>query len=150
MNHSFAALLVRWLVLALGVILATKLVDGISCDDGSTLFVVVLLLSFFNAVLKPVLLLFTLPFILLTMGLGVIVINALLFLAVGKLVDGFHVAGFWPAVWGAIIVSLTHLIVGRFFKTSPRAPSANPPPPSAPSARPPVTRGGDKGDVIDI
>ena len=50
-------LLIRWLVLALGVLLATKLVPGISCSDGTTLIVVVLLLSFFNAILKPLLLL---------------------------------------------------------------------------------------------
>ncbi len=71
--------LVRGLVLALGVTLATKLVPGIACSDGSTLVVVVLLLTLFNVILKPILLLFTLPFIILTMGLGVVLINALLF-----------------------------------------------------------------------
>src|SRR6185369_17132313 len=96
---SLSGLLVRWAVLALGVTLATRLVNGITCDDGGTLVVVVLLLSLFNAVLKPLLLLFTLPFILLTLGLGVLVINALLFLWVGSgMVKGFHVAGFWPAL----------------------------------------------------
>ena len=84
-------LLIRWLVLALGVTIVTKLIPGIHCDDQTTLFVVVILLSFFNAILKPLLVLFTLPFILLTMGLGMIVINALLFLFVGELVEGFHV-----------------------------------------------------------
>ncbi len=104
-------MVVRWLVLALGVIMATKIVPGISCADGETLLVVVVLLSFFNAILKPILLLFTLPFILLTLGLGVLVINALLFAMVGKLVSGFHVAGFWSAMGGAIVVSLTNLVV---------------------------------------
>ena len=106
MNSPFLQLLVRWLVLAIGVTLATKLVEGITCDSTQTLIVVVLLLSFFNAILKPLLVLFTLPFIVLTLGLGVVVINALLFLFVGRLVDGFHVAGFWPAVWGALVVSV--------------------------------------------
>ena len=72
MNSPIVQLLVRWVVLALGVMLATKTVPGIKCDDGPTLVVVVLLLSFFNAILKPLLVLFTLPFILVTMGLGVI------------------------------------------------------------------------------
>src|SRR6187551_1636661 len=98
MNSPIMMLLVRWLVLALGVMLATKIVPGIKCDDGTTLIVVVLLLSFFNAILKPLLVLFTLPFILVTMGLGVIVINALLFLLVGHLVNGFVVSGFWTAL----------------------------------------------------
>lgn len=100
MNPRLVQLLVHWVVMALGVTLATKLVDGISCDSTATLIVVVLLLSFFNAIIKPLLVLFTLPFIVLTLGLGVVVINALLFMFVGRLVDGFHVAGFWPAVWG--------------------------------------------------
>src|SRR5688572_4458897 len=102
MHSPLMQLLVRWLVLALGVMLATKIVPGIKCDDGSTLIVVVVLLSFFNAILKPLLVLFTLPFILITMGLGIVVINALLFLLVGELVDGFLVDGFWAALGGSL------------------------------------------------
>lgn len=137
MSSPFLQLLLRWAVLALGVVLATRLVPGIRCDDGATLFTVVVLLSLFNAVLKPVLLLFTLPFILVTMGLGIIVINALLFLFVGHLVAGFYVAGFWSAVGGAIVVSLTNLILGG--NRGRRPPPA---PPAPPAAR--------RDDVIDI
>ena len=53
MNPRLVQLLVHWVVMALGVTLATKLVDGISCDSTATLIVVVLLLSFFNAIIKP-------------------------------------------------------------------------------------------------
>ena len=111
MNNGIVNLLVRWSVLALGVVLSTKLVSGISYDDGATLLLVVLLLSFFNAVLRPLLLLFTLPFIVLTLGIGVWLINACLFYFVGHLVEGFYVAGFGAALWGALIVSLTNLIM---------------------------------------
>ena len=111
-------LLVRWVVLALGVMIATKIVPGIACDNGATLVVVVLLLSFFNAILKPLLVLFTLPFILVTMGFGVVVINALLFLLVGRLVDGFVVSGFWSALGGSVVVSLTNLIVSAFTRSA--------------------------------
>jgi putative membrane protein len=115
MRSPFVQLLVRWLVLALGVMIATKIVPGISVDqNGRTLLVVVILLSFFNAILKPLLVLFTLPFILVTMGLGVIVINALLFLLVGKLVEGFQVEGFWAALLGSLVVSATNLVVSMF------------------------------------
>jgi putative membrane protein len=114
--NGLTQLLLRWAVLALGVMLATKLVPGIRCDDGAALVAVVLLLSFFNAILRPLLVLFTLPFILLTMGLGIIVINALLFLLVGRLVDGFQVAGFGSAFWGALIVSVTNLLLSGFIK----------------------------------
>src|SRR5882762_2338074 len=134
MNNAFVNLLVRWLVLALGVVLSTKIVPGISYDTGTTLAVVVLLLSFFNAVLKPLLLLFTLPFIVLTLGIGIWIINAILFYFVGRLVDGFHVAGFGSALFGALIVSVTNMVMSRFLKPPP------PPPP----------RAGKRDDVIDI
>jgi putative membrane protein len=139
MSSPLLQLLVRWLVLALGVTLATRLIPGIHCDDGTTLLVVVLLLSFLNAILKPLLVLFTLPFILLTLGLGMVVINALLFLFVGELVKGFYVEGFWAAVGGAVIVSLTNYLASALFKRPPG---------------PPRDRGGRQvksgGDVIDI
>ena len=135
-TSSLKQLLVRWVVLALGVTLATKVVHGISCDDGVTLLAVVALLSFFNAILKPLLVLFTLPFILVTMGLGIVVINALLFLLVAKLVEGFHVAGFWSAVWGSLVISITNLLISSFLR------------PSQPAARPPAKAKRD--DVIDI
>ena len=153
MNPRLVQVLVQWVVMALGVTLATKLVDGISCDSTATLIVVVLLLNFFNAIIKPVLVLFTLPFIVLTLGLGVVVINALLFMFVGRLVDGFHVAGFWPAVWGALVVSVTNLILSRFTRKAavPRkeAPPEGAPPEGAPPVRAPRVKQ-KSDDVIDI
>lgn len=113
MNRGFVNLLVRWLVLALGVVISAKVVPGISYDTGTTLFIAVLLLSLFNAVLKPLLMLFTLPFIILTLGVGIWLINALLFLFVARLVDGFQVAGFGTALVGSLIVSVTNLAMSR-------------------------------------
>jgi putative membrane protein len=139
---SFSQLLVRWGILAIGVWLATKLVDGIQCDDGTTLILVVLVLSFFNAILKPVLVLFTLPFILLTLGLGMIVINALLFLLVGRLIEGFYVEGFWSAVFGALIVSITNLVFSGFTRRTAQ--------PSPAPGRPARSVKDKKDDVIDI
>ena len=138
MNNAFVNMLVRWLVLALGVVLSTKVVPGISYDTGTTLVVVVLVLSFFNAVLKPLLLLFTLPFIVLTLGIGIWIINAILFYFVGRLVDGFHVATFGAALLGALIVSVTNMILSRML--------GPPRPPSGPGPSRPVKR----DDVIDI
>jgi putative membrane protein len=136
MKHPFINLLVRWSVLALGVALAAKIIPGISYKDGATLFWVVLLLSFFNAILKPLLVLFTLPFILLTLGIGMLVINALLFLWVGRLVEGFHVADFWSALWGALIVSITNIVLNGLLRTSAKNAA-----PAKPARR---------DDVIDI
>lgn len=141
MNNGFVNILVRWLILACGVTLSTKIVPGISYDTGSTLLVVVLLLSFFNAVLKPVLLLFTLPFIVLTLGIGIWIINAILFYFVGRLVDGFHVASFGTALLGALIVSLTNIVLNKIL-TPPRPPA----PPGA-SGR---SQSSKPDDVIDI
>jgi putative membrane protein len=139
MKSPFGQLLVRWIVLALGVLLATRLVDGIHCASLGALVWAVILLSFLNAILRPVLVLFTLPFILVTMGLGIVVINAILFLFVGHLVDGFRVDGFWPALWGSVVVSITSFFANGFVRSSNR----RPPPP--PGASPPKG-----GDVIDI
>lgn len=131
-------LLVRWVVLALGVMLATKIIPGIKCDDGTTLVVVVLLLSFFNAILKPLLVLFTLPFILVTMGLGVILINAVLFFLVGELVNGFVVDGFWSALGGSLVVSITNLAVSVVTRGTKK------------DSRPPNKRKSGGDDVIDV
>lgn len=129
MNSPITQLLVRWLVLALGVMIAAKTIPGIACNDGTTLLVVVLLLSFFNAILKPLLVLFTLPFIVFTMGLGVVLINALLFLLVGQIVNGFYVAGFWSAVGGSLVVSVTNLLVSAFVRNA-KSDTRRPPPPA--------------------
>lgn len=142
MNLAFSQMLMRWVILALGVMLATKLGIGIRCDSGSTLLVVVVLLSFFNAILKPLMVLFTLPFILLTLGLGMVVINALLFLLVAKLVDGFYVASFWSAVGGALVVSVTNLVLNLFTR-GPRGPGGGGGGSMRPKKEKPV-------DVIDI
>jgi len=138
MNNAFVNLLVRWMVLAVGVWLSTKIVNGISYDSGGTLLVVVLVLSFFNAVLKPLLLLFTLPFIVLSLGIGIWIINALLFFFVGRLVEGFHVSTFGAAMLGALIVSVTNMVLNRLL-TPPKPPG---PPPAAPV--------GKRDEVIDI
>ncbi|MCS6243386.1 MAG: phage holin family protein [Opitutus sp.] len=143
MNSSFLALLVRWSVLALGVTIATRVIPGIHYDSLGTLVAVVALLSLFNAVLKPLLLLFSLPFIVLTLGIGVLFINALLFLLVGELVNGFSVDTFWHAMGGALIVSLTNMIVSLFIgKPRTAAGGGVPRPPSRPKIKP--------TDVIDI
>jgi putative membrane protein len=142
MKHPFIALLVRWSVLALGVTIAAKIIPGIHYDTLGTLVVVVLLLSLFNAVLKPLLVLFSLPFIVLTLGFGMLIINALLFLLVGELVQGFIVDSFWSALGGALIVSLTNVFISLLIGKKPQAPGSG-----GPAATP---RKAKDDDVIDI
>ena len=140
MKHPLLQMLVRWSVLALGVALSTKIIPGIRVDGAFTLFCVVIFLTCFNAVIKPLLVFFTLPFIVLSLGLGLIVINAGLFYLVSRIVPGFYVAGFWPALGGALVVGVTNMIVSHLLRGN------RPPPPSSGGRR---TKG-NPGDVIDI
>jgi putative membrane protein len=104
-----------WLLIALGVLIASHIFPGIRYSDTSALVVAVLLLSLCNVFLKPLLMLFALPFIILTFGLGIWLINAVLFLLVGHLVSGFSVDSFGYALAGALVVSLTGAAANIFF-----------------------------------
>ena len=126
-------LLMRWSIIAAGVALSAWIVPGITYDDAVTLLIVVALLSVFNAILKPLLVIFTLPFVVLSLGLGIWVINALLFLWVSRLVPGFHVHDFWAAMWGSLIVSLTNMVLTRLLRT--RQVASAPPPAAAQAGR---------------
>ncbi len=102
-----AGILIRTLVVALGLWLASVLVPGIAVAGPWTLLGAALLLGIVNGVLRPVLVLLTLPVTVLTLGLFVLVINAAMLALVAWVFEGFTIAGFWPALFGAIIVSLT-------------------------------------------
>ncbi len=108
-------MLKSWVVVAFGVLIASNTASGIHYDSYGTLLVVVILLSACNVFLKPLLMLFSLPFIILTFGIGIWVINALLFLFVGTLVSGFYVDNFGSALWGALVVSITSGVATLLF-----------------------------------
>lgn len=108
--------LLRWLINALAIWAAIEIVPGIHAEGGWTVIAVVaLILGFTNALLKPLLKLLTCPLILLTLGLFTLVINAavLLFTSwlAGALGLSFQVAGFWPAFWGGLIISIAGVIL---------------------------------------
>lgn len=104
-------LLIRFTVTGIAVFLASQIVPGITVETVSAGVAAVILLAFLNAIIRPVLYLFTLPFIILSLGLFMVVINALLLHVVAWLVKGFVVEGFWPSVWGALIISVTSTIL---------------------------------------
>ncbi|MDA0347964.1 MAG: phage holin family protein [Verrucomicrobia bacterium] len=108
---DFRILLKQWLLIAAGVAIASFLNDGIRFESISSLILAVLFISLFNVFLKPILVLFGLPFIMMTLGLGILLINAVIFALAGYLVPGFHVLGFGAAFWGAFVVSLTTMLV---------------------------------------
>jgi putative membrane protein len=99
----------------LAVLIASNTASGIHYESAEALIVAVLLLGIFNIFLKPLLMLFSLPFIVLTFGLGLWIINAVLFLLAGYMVEGFYVESFASALWGAFILSIINLIGSIFF-----------------------------------
>jgi putative membrane protein len=99
--------LLRLAIGAFGLWLASEIVPGMEIRGAGTLVAAALLLGIVNAVVRPVAVLLTLPFTLVTLGLFLLVVNAAMLGLVAALLDGFRLAGFWPAVFGSVIVSLT-------------------------------------------
>jgi len=99
-------LLLVWLINAVALIALPYLMPSISVDSFVTALIAALILGLVNTFIRPLLILLTLPATLLTLGLFIFVINALLFWLVGSFVQGFHVAGFWSAFFGAILYSI--------------------------------------------
>ncbi len=116
------AFLVRWLITTIAVLVAVVLVDGIDVGTAGSgvipLIAASLFLGIANALIRPVLLLLSFPLIILTMGLFIFVLNALLLLGVGQIVPGFHVGGFWAAFWGALIISFVSWVLSIYFRDS--------------------------------
>jgi putative membrane protein len=104
--------LVRWIVLSLAVWAAAAIVPGIGYDSGESLLAAALVLGVLNAFVKPILGILSLPFIVVTLGLFLLVINALLLLLAAWLVPGFHVAGFGSAVGGSLVISVVSFFLG--------------------------------------
>ena len=100
-------LIVHWIINAAALFVLPYLFSSIQVKNFVTALIVALLLGLVNAVVRPILILLTLPVTILTLGLFILVINALLFWFVASLrATGFHVAGFWAAFWGAIVYTL--------------------------------------------
>lgn len=106
--------ILRVLIAALGLWLATEWVDGITVDSAAMLILAALLLGLVNAIVKPIVILLTLPFTLVTLGLFLLVINAAMLGLVAALLDGFRIAGFWSALGGWVVVSLTSWLASGF------------------------------------
>jgi putative membrane protein len=114
MLDNLTPFLVHWGITALSLWVASHLFSGIKFTNTSALIVSALLLGFANAVVKPLLVILTLPLTLLTFGLFLLVINALMILLVSSLVKGFRVSGFWTAFFASIFISLLSLVIGSF------------------------------------
>ncbi len=106
--------LVHWMTLAAALAATAWLLPGVRVDSPAALLVAALVLGFLNAILKPLLVLLTLPLTVLTLGLFYFVLNGILFALASVLVPGFVVSGFGSAVLGAIVMGLISMFISAF------------------------------------
>jgi putative membrane protein len=99
--------LVRVLITALGLWIAQAIVPGVEITGVGTLILAALLLGIVNATVRPLIVLLTLPITVLSLGLFLLVVNAMMLALVAALLDGFVLRGFFPALFGSLVVSIT-------------------------------------------
>lgn len=104
-------ILLVWLLNAVALIAVAYLMPSITVASFWTALVAALVLGLVNAIIRPVLILLTLPASILTLGIFILVINGLLFWLVGSFVEGFAVGGFWAAFFGAILFSIVSWVL---------------------------------------
>ncbi len=104
-------ILLVWLVNTLALIAVAYLMPSITVSSFTAALVAALILGLVNAIIRPLLIMLTLPVTIVTLGLFIFVINGLLFWLVGSFVEGFRVAGFWAGFFGAILFSVVSWIL---------------------------------------
>lgn len=114
MLANLTPFLLHWAITAFALWVASHVFKGLRFGSTGALVVAALLLGLANAVVRPLLVLLTLPLTLITFGLFLLVINALVLMLVAKLVNGFHLDGFWTAFWASIFMALLSLVLGTF------------------------------------
>lgn len=109
------SLLVKWLLMTISVGIAAYLIPGISVSGFFSALLVALFLGIVNTLIRPFLIVITLPINILTIGLFTFVINAVLVMLTSKVVHGFEVRGFWWAMLFSIVLSIIHYILNKIF-----------------------------------
>ncbi len=107
-------ILIRTVITGLGIWLAAYLVPGVSASSTGALVWAAIALGLINAFVRPILVVLTLPFTIVTLGLFLLILNAGMLNLAGWFVDGFDVVGFWSSVFGAIIISVVSGLCSRF------------------------------------
>jgi len=110
-------LLLKWLAMVLAIMITAYLIPGVYLAGFWTAFWLALFLGLVNILLKPIVILITLPINILTLGLFTFVINALLILLASSVIKGFSVSGFWVALLFSILLSLVSYILNSIFKS---------------------------------
>jgi putative membrane protein len=109
----------RLIVSTLAIVITAYIMPGVHVDDALTALWVALVLSVLNAVVKPVLIFLTLPVTLVTLGLFLLVINALMILLAGNIIPGFQVNGFWPAFFFSMVLTFVNAVLSSFTPGQP-------------------------------
>jgi putative membrane protein len=109
-------LLVQWLLSAFALLVVSNLVPGIDVRGLGSALAAALIIGLLNATVGFFLKVVTFPLSVLTLGVFLLVINGLMILLASKIVHGFHVAGFWPAFWGAVVLALLGVLIQAFTK----------------------------------
>lgn len=109
-------ILINWLVMTLIILIAAYLLPGVTVTTFVVALLVALVLGIVNAIIKPILIILTLPINILTLGLFILVINALLVMLVAWLIPGFEVAGFWWAMLFSIVISVIEFFLSMIYK----------------------------------
>jgi putative membrane protein len=104
--------LIQWAITGIAVLVAVKIVPGIEIDDMGSAIIAALVLGLLNAFVRPLLVLLTLPVTFLTLGLFLLVINAVVLMFAAGLVSGFRVGGFGAALLGSIVISVVSWGIG--------------------------------------
>ncbi len=126
----------QWLLTTLGALVAANIVPGIRCESFLGLLAASLILGILNAIFRPILIVLSLPLVIVSLGLFMLVINALLVYFVGWLVRPFHVETFWAAFWGGLVISIVAMLAGRL--TDPPTTYQGSSPPAPPPGQGPV------------
>jgi len=111
-------MIARWILTSLVILGLPYILKGVSVSSFWTALLVAIVLGLVNAVIRPLLVLLTLPITLLSLGLFVFVINALMVLLVSRIIPGFHVDGFWPAVVVSLALWISGLAINSIVKSS--------------------------------
>ncbi len=109
--------LLTWLVVAISLVITAKIVPGFNLDNFTAAAIAAIIMGLVNAIVRPILVLMTLPLTILTLGLFLLVVNAISIGLVAYLTPGFDVTGFFPAVIGSIVLSLVSGLLSKLVGT---------------------------------
>lgn len=109
--------ILTWVLTALSLLMTAYLVPGITIDGFTVAAIATLVMGLINALVRPLLLIFTLPLTILTLGLFLFVVNAISFSLVSYFTPGFEVNTFWDALFGSIILSIISSVLNKVFQS---------------------------------